>query len=434
MDLIRRETRHVTGVSESLGGPATRRAATALRRAARHEGGGRAAVGRRPPSRAATCASAASARSASPSSATCIEERARVTVADVDARRRSTAVVEPTSASRCVAGRESTPIDCDVYSPCALGARPRRRRPSPSSAARRWSGRPTTSSPTPQMRQRLDRAGVLYAPDYVVNAGGVINIAEELGRLPPERCRRGRPPDLRHHVRRVLEPPRQTRTAITARSSGRRSRMAEQPASPTSGAARLDPHVPGAGAQPVAQVPVPTRRPVGAAPARPPHRARAHRRRPGRHVPHDPPGRGVLDQKIWGLNRMGKAAFVVSAARATRAPRSARPGRSAAGHDVVLPYYRDTRRDAHARDDRRRRSCWPSSPGADDPNSRRPADAEPLGLARAGNVITGSSPIATQLPHAAGIGLAAKLRRRGQVVGQLLRRRGRRPRATSTRR
>ncbi|HET9443326.1 MAG TPA: hypothetical protein VFO65_08375, partial [Acidimicrobiales bacterium] len=26
----------------------------------------------------------------------------------------------------------------------------------------------------------LERAGVLYAPDYVVNAGGVINIAEEL--------------------------------------------------------------------------------------------------------------------------------------------------------------------------------------------------------------------------------------------------------------
>ena len=27
--------------------------------------------------------------------------------------------------------------------------------------------------------ERIQRAGVLYAPDYVVNAGGVINIAEE---------------------------------------------------------------------------------------------------------------------------------------------------------------------------------------------------------------------------------------------------------------
>ena len=47
-----------------------------------------------------------------------------------------------------------------------------------------------------------------------------------------------------------------------------------------------------------------------------------------------------LDQKIWGLNRMGKAAFVVSA----QGHEGAQIGSAWAirkGHDVVLPYYRD---------------------------------------------------------------------------------------------
>ena len=34
---------------------------------------------------------------------------------------------------------------------------------------------------TPEDAQRIHDAGVLYAPDYVVNAGGVINIAHERG-------------------------------------------------------------------------------------------------------------------------------------------------------------------------------------------------------------------------------------------------------------
>src|SRR5438874_2420475 len=48
-----------------------------------------------------------------------------------------------------------------------------------------------------------------------------------------------------------------------------------------------------------------------------------------------------LDQKIWGLNRMGKAAFVVSC----QGHEGAQVGSAwaiRAGHDVVLPYYRDT--------------------------------------------------------------------------------------------
>ena len=48
----------------------------------------------------------------------------------------------------------------------------------------------------------------------------------------------------------------------------------------------------------------------------------------------------VLDQKVWGLNRMGKAPFVVSC----QGHEGAQVGSAWAlkrGTDVVLPYYRD---------------------------------------------------------------------------------------------
>ncbi len=38
---------------------------------------------------------------------------------------------------------------------------------------------PTTSSPTPEDGQRLHARGILYAPDYVINAGGIINVCIE---------------------------------------------------------------------------------------------------------------------------------------------------------------------------------------------------------------------------------------------------------------
>ena len=121
----------------------------------------------------------------------------------------------------------------------------------------------------------------------------------------------------------------------------------------------------------------------------------------------------MLDQKIWGLNRMGKAPFVVSG----QGHEGAQVGSAWAlqpGHDIVLPYYRDTgvlltlgmtaeevllAVFARAAD--------PSSGGRQMPNH--------WGCARL-NVITGSSPIATQLPHAAGLAYAAKIRGEDRVV------------------
>ena len=103
-------------------------------------------------------------------------------------RRRTTACCrcqsrQPAARSRRIAGTEVAPhellfSDVDVLAPCALGQHPdvadnsedqgedhRRRRQQP--ACDRADG------------ARLAERDILYAPDYVINAGGIINVAHE---------------------------------------------------------------------------------------------------------------------------------------------------------------------------------------------------------------------------------------------------------------
>jgi 2-oxoisovalerate dehydrogenase E1 component len=120
-----------------------------------------------------------------------------------------------------------------------------------------------------------------------------------------------------------------------------------------------------------------------------------------------------LDQKIWNLNRQGKAAFVVSG----QGHEGAQVGSAYAlekGTDVVLPYYRDLgvvltfgMTPAEVMMAVFARASDPSSGGRQMPNH--------WGCRRLG-IISGSSPIATQIPHAAGIGLSRKLRGRDGVA------------------
>jgi 2-oxoisovalerate dehydrogenase E1 component len=121
----------------------------------------------------------------------------------------------------------------------------------------------------------------------------------------------------------------------------------------------------------------------------------------------------VLDQKVWALNRMGKAAFVVSG----QGHEGAQVGAAwalRAGHDVVLPYYRDMGV-LLARGMTAEQILLAVLARADDPNSGARQMPNHWGWAE-GRVITGSSPIATQLPHAAGLAYASKLARDERVV------------------
>src|SRR5207249_11499776 len=70
-------------------------------------------------------------------------------------------------------------VECDIYSPCALGATVN------ASTIAELRCQAVVGSANNQLAEagdadRMVDAGVLYAPDFVVNAGGVINIAEEL--------------------------------------------------------------------------------------------------------------------------------------------------------------------------------------------------------------------------------------------------------------
>lgn len=71
-------------------------------------------------------------------------------------------------------------IDCDVFSPCALGG-DLNDISIPQLACGAVAGSANNQLAEPEDANRLAARGILYAPDFVVNAGGIINIAAEDG-------------------------------------------------------------------------------------------------------------------------------------------------------------------------------------------------------------------------------------------------------------
>ncbi len=98
---------------------------------------------------------------------------ATVLVADVDEARADS--VASASGGSTVDAESLADTECDVYAPCALGATlsastiPRLR-------SRIVAGSANNQLATPEDAERLRAAGILYAPDYVINAGGAIAI------------------------------------------------------------------------------------------------------------------------------------------------------------------------------------------------------------------------------------------------------------------
>lgn len=70
-------------------------------------------------------------------------------------------------------------IDCDIYSPCALGATINDQT-IPQLKAKVIAGSANNQLKDERHGDRLHELGIVYAPDYVINAGGVINVADEL--------------------------------------------------------------------------------------------------------------------------------------------------------------------------------------------------------------------------------------------------------------
>lgn len=70
-------------------------------------------------------------------------------------------------------------VECDVYAPCARGATINDET-IPKLKCKAVAGCANNQLLEPRHAQALKERGILYAPDYVINAGGIINVSVEL--------------------------------------------------------------------------------------------------------------------------------------------------------------------------------------------------------------------------------------------------------------
>jgi leucine dehydrogenase len=78
-------------------------------------------------------------------------------------------------------------VDCDIYAPCALGATVNDET-IPQLKAKVIAGAANNQLKDTAHGDRIHEMGIVYAPDYVINAGGVINVADELYGYDPDRA------------------------------------------------------------------------------------------------------------------------------------------------------------------------------------------------------------------------------------------------------
>lgn len=96
-------------------------------------------------------------------------EGADVLVSDVDEQRAAA------TGGTVIAASDAITVECDVYAPCAVGGT-LSAASIPALRCRIVAGSANNQLSTPEDAQRLHDRGILYAPDYVVNAGGVIQL------------------------------------------------------------------------------------------------------------------------------------------------------------------------------------------------------------------------------------------------------------------
>jgi leucine dehydrogenase len=185
MDVIRQETPYVTGTSTSLGGSGDPSPLTALgvqhamHATAGYRWGDDSLAGRH-------VVISGVGKVGSALAALLHQEGVRLTIADIDATRVDALSAEYGAA--VVPPEKAHMVECDLFSPCAYGAVlsagtiPELRCAAIVGAANNQLAEDADAD-------RLAAAGILYVPDFVANAGGVINIAEELHGYDPERAR-----------------------------------------------------------------------------------------------------------------------------------------------------------------------------------------------------------------------------------------------------
>ncbi len=105
---------------------------------------------------------------------------ARVLVADLDEEQAARVAAE--IGGTTVAARDVLTTECDVYAPCAVGGT-LSAETIPLLRCRIVAGSANNQLVEPEDAERLHARGILYAPDYVINAGGVLQLLglESLG-------------------------------------------------------------------------------------------------------------------------------------------------------------------------------------------------------------------------------------------------------------
>jgi leucine dehydrogenase len=187
MEVILNETRWVTGVSPAHGGGGDPSPVTAfgvlqgIKAALQRHFGEHALAGRR--------VAVQGLGSVGYHLASYLKkEGAKLFAADIDPERAARA--ESELGAEVVPSEQILEVECDVLAPCALGAVlndetiPRLRCPIVAGAAN------NQLADEARQGRMLHERGILYAPDFVINAGGLINVYNELTGYNRERALR----------------------------------------------------------------------------------------------------------------------------------------------------------------------------------------------------------------------------------------------------
>ena len=105
------------------------------------------------------------------------KEGAQLIVTDINKEAVQRAVED--FGARAVDPNEIYSVECDIYAPCALGATINDDT-IPQLKAKVIAGSANNQLKDTRHGDIIHEMGIVYAPDYVINAGGVINVADEL--------------------------------------------------------------------------------------------------------------------------------------------------------------------------------------------------------------------------------------------------------------
>ena len=176
MDIIHEETDYVTGISPSFGSSGNPSPVTAfgvyrgMKAAAKEAFGTDSLSGK-------TIAVQGVGNVAYNLCKYLYEEGAMLIVTDIHKESVQRAVDE--FGARAVDPQDIYGVQCDIYAPCALGATVNDQT-IPLMKAKVIAGAANNQLKEARHGDTLHERGIIYAPDYVINAGGVINVADEL--------------------------------------------------------------------------------------------------------------------------------------------------------------------------------------------------------------------------------------------------------------